>query len=86
MRVKHMMASVMGASFALAGCVGTPPPGRHPLTADAAATRETKALLASLGRIAPKATLFGHQDTLAYGYRWRGERDRSDVKDVAGCF
>lgn len=86
MRVKHVMASVMGASFALAGCVGTPPPGRHPFTADAAATRETKALLASLGRIAPKATLFGHQDTLAYGYRWRGERDRSDVKDVAGCF
>ena len=86
MRGHDLIGPVVVASLALAGCAATPPPGSSPATADPAATRETKALFASLRHLAPTATLFGHQDTLAYGYRWRGERDRSDVKDVAGCF
>ncbi|WP_141395855.1 glycoside hydrolase family 26 protein [Sphingomonas spermidinifaciens] len=92
MRERGWMRAALAAGLMLAGCATTPPAapraaGDAPAgTADRAATRETQALFASLRSIAPRATLFGHQDTLAYGYRWRGEADRSDVKDVAGCF
>lgn len=30
--------------------------------------------------------MFGHQNTLAYGYSWHDEPDRSDVNDVVGDF
>lgn len=53
---------------------------------DAKATQETKALLQNLHDIAGNHSLFGHQATLAYGYTWRGDSSRSDVKDVTGSF
>tara|TARA_R110000868_G_scaffold294140_1_gene554708 strand:+ start:58905 stop:60074 length:1170 start_codon:yes stop_codon:yes gene_type:complete len=53
---------------------------------DANATPETKALLHNLHEMAGKHAMFGHQATLAYGYTWRGDSARSDVKDVTGSF
>ncbi|GAB5409834.1 MAG: hypothetical protein BalsKO_21990 [Balneolaceae bacterium] len=53
---------------------------------DTNATAETKALLQNLHNIAGEHSLFGHQATLAYGYTWRGDSSRSDVKDVTGSF
>jgi mannan endo-1,4-beta-mannosidase len=57
---------------------------------DKNATAETKNLFRNMMRIAPKTVMFGHQNTLVYGYTWRDEDDvspdRSDVKDVVGDF
>lgn len=53
---------------------------------DKNATRETKALYANLMRISKTGFLFGHQDTDAYGVKWKGERQRSDIKDVCGSY
>lgn len=53
---------------------------------DPNATAETKALLHNLHEMAGKHAMFGHQATLAYGYTWRNEPSRSDVKDVTGSF
>ena len=53
--------------------------------ADPRATKETRALLANLKRLAPQYTLFGQQDALAYGVTWRDYSAwRSDVRDVSG--
>lgn len=53
---------------------------------DSNATPETKALYENLIRISRVGFLFGHQDTDAYGVKWKGERQRSDVKDISGSF
>jgi len=53
---------------------------------DANADAQTQALYANLKRLAPEAVLFGHQDDLAYGVKWKREPGRSDVKDVAGAY
>ncbi len=53
---------------------------------DPDANVETINLYSNLWELAPNAVLFGHQATLAYGVTWRGEEDRSDVKDVTGSF
>jgi len=53
---------------------------------DATATTETEALYHYLEDIKGKNALFGHQATLAYGYSWRSDSSRSDVKDVTGSF
>ncbi len=41
-------------------------------------------LYANLRSLAPDYVLFGHEDALAYGVKWKVEEGRSDVKDVAG--
>lgn len=46
----------------------------------------TVALYQNLARVAEKQVLFGHQNTLAYGYRWVNEPGRSDVRDVTGSY
>jgi mannan endo-1,4-beta-mannosidase len=43
-------------------------------------------LEALLKEIAPKATMFGHQDDMAYGMGWNGLYNESDVKRVTGSF
>ncbi len=53
---------------------------------DANATPQTKALYQNLKSLEGKHSMFGHQATLAYGYTWRNEPNRSDVKDVTGSF
>lgn len=51
---------------------------------DRNATEETKALLANLWLIQQHGVMFGHHDFPSYGVGWRGDEDRSDVKDICG--
>lgn len=51
---------------------------------DPQATPETKALYANLYLIARKGVMFGHHDYPSYGIGWKGDEDRSDVKDLTG--
>lgn len=53
---------------------------------DKNATIETQALYQNLKSLQGRHSMFGHQATLAYGYTWQDEPDRSDVKDVTGSF
>jgi len=53
---------------------------------DKNAEEQTSNLYQNLKKLEGKHTLFGHQATLAYGYSWRNEPNRSDVKDVTGDF
>ncbi|TDQ06339.1 glycoside hydrolase family 26 protein [Pedobacter metabolipauper] len=55
-------------------------------TADKNATRETKNLYLNLQRYQGNGVLFGHQDDMAYGVGWKYEKDRSDIKDLAGQY
>src|SRR5689334_2844431 len=52
---------------------------------DSQATPETVALYRSLAALEGRATLFGHQDDLAYGHDWSAVDGRSDVKGVVGA-
>ena len=56
------------------------------LPSDHAATKETVALYRHLQGISGKGFLFGHQDDLAYGYSWKYQDGRSDIKDVTGDY
>jgi|AntRauMFilla1563_2_1112583.scaffolds.fasta_scaffold00501_5 mannan endo-1,4-beta-mannosidase len=53
---------------------------------DGSATEQTAALYQNLANLQGKHSLFGHQATLAYGYSWENEPNRSDVKDVTGSY
>ena len=69
----------------IASCAGPDPSiPEETLPSDPEATLETKVLYANLRSLAPDYVLFGHQDALAYGVKWKVEEGRSDVKDVAG--
>lgn len=70
------------------GCVPLHPvkgPGQTVVTSKA--SPETRALFVNMKRLADGGkVMFGHHDTLAYGYTWTGQTDRSDVKDVTGAY
>ncbi len=51
---------------------------------DPKATTETKALYANLWNICRQGVMFGHHDYPSYGVGWRGDKGRSDVKDIVG--
>ncbi|MFH6999886.1 glycoside hydrolase family 26 protein [Flavobacterium sp. FlaQc-57] len=53
---------------------------------DKKATPETVSLYKKLNLLAQKGYLFGHQDDLAYGVKWKYENGRSDIKDVVGDY
>lgn len=46
----------------------------------------TLKLDAFLKELAPQATMFGHQDDMAYGMGWNGLYDESDIKRVTGSY
>ncbi|CAN5521445.1 hypothetical protein BH10BAC3_BH10BAC3_07120 [soil metagenome] len=56
------------------------------LPIDKNATKETVALYNNLKKLLNKGIMFGHQDDLAYGYNWKYENGRSDIKDVTGDY
>lgn len=58
----------------------------QPKTQEAASPSSSQILFENLQSIAGKATLFGHQDDLAYGIGWQYEAGESDVKRVAGDY
>ena len=68
----------------VAGCAASAPLAHGPSDADA--NEQTRALFLNLKRLAPHYVLFGHHDDLAYGVNWRGEKGRSDVKEVTGSY
>lgn len=51
---------------------------------DNKATAETRKLYENLFRLKQSKILFGHQDALAYGFGWKYDEGRSDIKDVTG--
>ncbi len=53
---------------------------------DKKATPDTKTLYKELHILTPQGFLFGHQDDLAYGVKWKYENGRSDVKEVVGDY
>ena len=59
---------------------------QHNLLIDKEATPETIQLYKNLMAMRGQHAMFGHQATLAYGYRWQGDSSRSDVHDVTGSF
>jgi beta-mannanase len=58
----------------------------QPMPADPSATTETVNLYQNLQELKQKGMMFGHEDALAYGVGWYGEKGRSDVKDVVGDY
>jgi mannan endo-1,4-beta-mannosidase len=52
------------------------------ISADRPITAGTVQLLKRLHTQSGQGVLFGHQDTAAYGVGWRGDTNRSDIKDV----
>ncbi|MCD7973829.1 MAG: glycoside hydrolase family 26 protein [Candidatus Azobacteroides sp.] len=56
----------------------------HP--SDESATKETIALYSKLKSVMDKGIMLGHQNALAYGNAWYGEKGRSDVKSVCGDY
>lgn len=57
-----------------------------PMIADMNATEKTRALFLNMKNNIGKGIMFGHQDDLAYGHDWYGEKGRSDVKETAGDY
>lgn len=67
-----------------AACSGAGPEKTTLRMVDPDATPETKALYANLWNIGFGGVMFGHHDYPSYGIGWRGDDDRSDVKDIVG--
>lgn len=54
---------------------------------DKNANKKTQALYINLKKVSTQHILFGHQDDLAYGVKWKQwHKKRSDVNDVTGAF
>ena len=75
-----------GLVLAVALVASAPLPAAAQAPIDPRATAETKALFANMRTLAQRGVMFGHQNTLAYGYSWTGEPDRSDIRDVTGSY
>lgn len=56
------------------------------MPSDKKATKETQNLYRNLKKLANKGFMFGHQDDLAYGVKWKYEEGRSDINDVTGDY
>ncbi len=67
-------------------CYAQSPEKKHQSLSDKNATPETENLYQNLILLQEKGFLFGHQDDLAYGVKWRYEESRSDIKDVTGDY
>lgn len=69
------------------GCNSDGQLSRGPVLVDRDATAETKALFVNLSQLSQHHTLFGHQDTMAYGVYWKNSASgRSDIKEVTGAY
>lgn len=74
---KRLLVLIIVAAFLCAGAAAQ---------VDKHATRETLNLYRNLHKIMAKGIMIGHQDDLAYGYGWKYQPGRSDVKDVTGDY
>nr|WP_198999990.1 glycosyl hydrolase [Flavobacterium sp. ASV13] len=83
---KNIIALIIAALTGIS-CSAKPPITNTNLSlADKKATPETVSLYKKLNQLTQKGYLFGHQDDLAYGVKWKYEKGRSDVKDVVGDY
>ncbi len=53
---------------------------------DTLATQETILLFNNLKKLACTKIIFGHHESTAYGIDWQGDKNRSDVKDIANDY
>jgi mannan endo-1,4-beta-mannosidase len=97
MPLKECLLSIVVASMAvnLSACTPIARQGAMPVAAeirpiDAKATAETRNLFFNMKQLASRGVMFGHQNTLAYGYSWRDAGEtapiRSDIHDVVGDY
>ena len=71
----------------LVACGSTNQKGKNsPAISDGKASAGTVKLYLKLQHELDKGIMLGHQDDLAYGYKWFQERGRSDVKSVCGDY
>ncbi|SHM58959.1 glycoside hydrolase family 26 protein [Flavobacterium chilense] len=83
---KNIIALIIAALTGIS-CSAKPPITNTNLSlADKKATPETVSLYKKLNQLTQKGYLFGHQDDLAYGVKWKYESGRSDVKEVVGDY
>lgn len=83
---KHFL-TLLTATIISSSCISQKSASNTNLSlSDKKATTETKSLYKELNILTQKGFLFGHQDDLAYGVKWKYEDGRSDVKDVAGDY
>lgn len=57
---------------------------KNPDLVDPRATIETRALFYNLKKVSEQHILVGHHDATIYGHTWKGDENRSDIKDVCG--
>jgi len=86
--MKFYIPNILWVSLLLwvVSCYGQLPEKKHHSLSDKNATPETENLYQNLILLQEKGFLFGHQDDLAYGVKWRYEEGRSDIKDVTGDY
>ena len=56
-----------------------------PMPADTLANPLTVTLFQNLVKYARQGIMVGHQDALSYGVNWKGNGERSDIKDITGA-
>ena len=85
--MKKNIITLLIAAFTGFSCSANPDTSNTNLSlSDKKATPETVALYKKLNLLTQKGYLFGHQDDLAYGVKWKYENGRSDIKDVVGDY
>lgn len=86
--MKFYIPNILWVSLLLwvVSCYGQLPEKKHHSLSDKNATPENENLYQNLILLQEKGFLFGHQDDLAYGVKWRYEEGRSDIKDVTGDY
>jgi mannan endo-1,4-beta-mannosidase len=85
--MRTLLAAVLFIVFPMNSCSAENNDATQPVKlsmVDPQATPETKALYANLWLIQQKGVMFGHHDYPSYGIGWKGDTDRSDVKDLTG--
>lgn len=85
--MKNHFITLLTTAFLSTSCLSQTNSSNTNLSlSDKKATTETKALYQKLNILSQKGFLFGHQDDLAYGVKWKYEAGRSDVKETAGDY